>query len=123
MMSNPGAEQGLKHYKGVDGNADAMMWVRKTPFWSNGKPSQYQDHCCEEDGDDLEPDVGPERQNGISMVETSDHDCGGDDEEEGNCCHDTVAGNDVMVLRDACEPIAHAIVSHDVEGKSDEIGE
>lgn len=57
------------------------------------------------------------------MVEARDHDCRGDDEEEGDSSHDAVTDDNVVVLRETGEPISHAIVLHDVEWESHKIGE
>lgn len=123
MMPDPCAKNRLKHYEGINSDANAMMRICKASLRTNGEPSKYQNNRSEDDRYYLKPDVYPEREYSISMVEACDHNRCGNDEEEGNSCHNAVASNNVVVLREAREPIAHAIVLHDVERESHKIGE
>jgi len=75
-----GSKNGLNQDERIDRNANTVMRIGKTSSGTNCKPTEYQDDCRQEDGDDLKPYVHPDRQEGVPSIESSNHYCCGNDE-------------------------------------------
>lgn len=91
----------------VDCETNAMMRIRETPIWANGKVPEYEYHRRQDDGEYLEGYVYSKSQKGSSMIIAGNEYSGGDYANEGNGGDDAMRCDEASIFWKRSKTVTH----------------